>query len=63
MDDEDEDDKGERGEPALLPISQLVVDDERWISSWRFEDEPGVRLVLLGDVTEDDNCFWKWVEL
>jgi hypothetical protein len=29
MDDEDEDDKGERGEPALLPISQLVVDDER----------------------------------
>jgi len=32
-DDEDENDKGEIGEPALLPFSQFVFEDDRhWAS-------------------------------
>jgi hypothetical protein len=57
-DDDDENDKGEIGEPALLPFSQLVFeDDEYWASGCRSNVEPDVTIVLLGDVTVDDNCF------
>jgi hypothetical protein len=51
----DEDDKGEIGEPALLPISQFVCDDDGyWTSNWRVDAEPDGIIVLLGDV----DCFW-----
>ncbi len=59
VDEEDEDDNGEIGEPALLPFSQLIFEDDgHWKSDWRVAGEPDVTIVLHGDVTEDDNCFW-----
>jgi hypothetical protein len=59
-DDDDEGESGERGEPALLPFSQLVLEDIN-VDDGRFDNGPIVGLVLLGDrilgVVEDGNCF------
>jgi hypothetical protein len=62
---DDEDERGEMGEPALLPFSQLLeldgrkVDEGRLIRDRRFDDEPDIGLVLLGDVTDDESCLEK----
>jgi len=67
IDEDDDDDDGDTGEPpALLPLSQFVlddinVDDGRRTSPGRFDDEPVDNVELLGDITfgriDDGNCF------
>lgn len=68
IDDEDDDD-GDTGEPpALLPLSQFVLDDDNNVDDGRrtrpgrFDDEPVDNVELVGDITfgrieEEDNCF------
>jgi hypothetical protein len=66
--DDDDDEDGDTGEPpALLPFSQLVLDDNnaddgRRTSPERFDDEPVDRVEIVGDIIfgrmEEGNCFW-----